>query len=352
MRPNIPALTSLRFFAALLVVIFHYNLSHPFFPNWIAGQGYAAVTFFFVLSGFILTYVHYEAGSGLNLSYRRFMWSRLLRIGPTYFLAITLIFALYFIAGILRDIDPLRAGLVLLMLQSWLPSSALYLNPPAWSLSNEIFFYLLFPPIIRILTRSEKTVLAFLATIAVLVCIVTLLRMKMLGDLKSPVSYFVAYFPLLNLPQFLLGIVLGYFFIVKPADRKACALAFSFGVAAFLILIFIRPPQILSANTALFCVVFVSIIYGAAGDRGVAHTILSHRALLFLGDASYAIYILHFPIWLWWNHFTSVAYQANLPLIVDFSIYIAAVVIGSAITLVFVERPVRRTLKTHHHSGH
>ena len=165
MRPNIPTLTSLRFFAALLVVIFHYNLSHPFFPNWIAGQGYAAVTFFFVLSGFILTYVHYEAGSGLNLSYRRFMWSRLLRIGPTYFLAITLIFALYFIAGILRDIDPLRAGLVLLMLQSWLPSAALYLNPPAWSLSNEIFFYLLFPPIIRILTRSEKAVIAFLATV-------------------------------------------------------------------------------------------------------------------------------------------------------------------------------------------
>ena len=57
-RPNLPTLTSLRFFAAIFVVIFHYNLPHPIFPRWLSDFGYEPVTFFFILSGFILTYAN------------------------------------------------------------------------------------------------------------------------------------------------------------------------------------------------------------------------------------------------------------------------------------------------------
>jgi peptidoglycan/LPS O-acetylase OafA/YrhL len=59
-RRNLPPLTSLRFFAASGVVIFHYNLTSPIFPSGLAGFGYEAVTFFFVLSGFILAYAPME----------------------------------------------------------------------------------------------------------------------------------------------------------------------------------------------------------------------------------------------------------------------------------------------------
>ena len=95
MRPIIPPLTSLRFFAALLVVVFHYNLAHPLFPVSIANFGYEAVTFFFVLSGFILTYTHGIPDAGLNIPWRTFLIARLVRLCPAYYLAIIAILLLF-----------------------------------------------------------------------------------------------------------------------------------------------------------------------------------------------------------------------------------------------------------------
>jgi peptidoglycan/LPS O-acetylase OafA/YrhL len=92
-RPSVPALTSLRFFAALLVVIFHYNIGKQ--PNFLSGVstfGYEAVTFFFVLSGFILTYAHLEPREQLwlNISAAAFMSRRVARIAPAYIVGLAL----------------------------------------------------------------------------------------------------------------------------------------------------------------------------------------------------------------------------------------------------------------------
>jgi hypothetical protein len=83
MRPNIPALTSLRFFAALVVVFFHYNLVRPLSPLSLGDFGYRAVTFFFVLSGFILAYAHGIPNGGLNVPLKTFIKARLVRITAT-----------------------------------------------------------------------------------------------------------------------------------------------------------------------------------------------------------------------------------------------------------------------------
>ena len=87
MRPNLPALTSLRFFASLLVVFFHYNNNAKGLPlpYGVTHFGYEAVTFFFVLSGFILTYVHL-AEDDLNLNPRDFTYRRIARLAPSYLL--------------------------------------------------------------------------------------------------------------------------------------------------------------------------------------------------------------------------------------------------------------------------
>jgi len=98
MRP-LPALTSLRFFAALEVVLFHYCIVHPDFPHWLANIGYDAVTFFFVLSGFILTYAHGPIPSGADTSFQKFALTRLARIYPAYFLGLLCVLALYYLAG-------------------------------------------------------------------------------------------------------------------------------------------------------------------------------------------------------------------------------------------------------------
>jgi peptidoglycan/LPS O-acetylase OafA/YrhL len=89
-RPDLPVLTSLRFWAAIVVVLNHLDAGHlDYLPEFVRGwcvSGYEAVTFFFVLSGFILTYV-YASGhehQSLNVPVRHFQIARLARIGPAY----------------------------------------------------------------------------------------------------------------------------------------------------------------------------------------------------------------------------------------------------------------------------
>src|SRR5262245_64525516 len=102
-RPNLPALTSLRFFAAFVVVAFHYNpdrfVNMPeFFRSWLE-TGYEAVTFFFVLSGFIMSYMYSDFGSEQprKINLRSFFVARFARLAPAFYLA--LLIALPFFIG-------------------------------------------------------------------------------------------------------------------------------------------------------------------------------------------------------------------------------------------------------------
>ena len=199
-RPNIPSLTSLRFFAASGVVIFHYTLTNPIFPNLIANFGYEAVTFFFVLSGFILAYVHGIPNAGMNVTTKDFLVARFARIWPVYGFALAMVLLLFFIAGILKPDLAMPAALVVSMVQSWIPPYALALNPPAWSLSNEVSFYILFP-VIWSLTR-RLTAASFLILSVAFVVSIALLKGFCFEGPGAAWNNFWMYFPVLNLPQF------------------------------------------------------------------------------------------------------------------------------------------------------
>jgi peptidoglycan/LPS O-acetylase OafA/YrhL len=153
-RPNIPALTSLRFFAALLVLIFHYRGKNSIFPFGIANFGYEAVTFFFILSGALA------------------------------------------LPSILLNGPWIAAPLVLSTMQAWIPQFALAWNGPAWSVSNEMFFYLCYPAIYWLALRTNAVL--FLCLSAALVLITTAWRDVNLAS--EDWHNLRAYFPLLNLP--------------------------------------------------------------------------------------------------------------------------------------------------------
>jgi peptidoglycan/LPS O-acetylase OafA/YrhL len=70
-------------------------------------------------------------------------------------------------------------------------------------------------------------------------------------------------------------------------------------MASLCALIVLRGALIWTTDNTILCAVFGSIIFGAAGTEGVTQKALGWRPLVILGEASYAIYILHFPIWLW-----------------------------------------------------
>ena len=154
--PAIPALTGIRFIAAVYVFIYHYGATalqragvptpvRVFFQN-----GYFGVSAFFVLSGYILTHAHpgplLRARTLLN-----YFISRLARIYPVYLLALLVMAPL-----VLHELTIRSSLAVLLMVQAWgRPDSDFGFSWlfQAWTLSVELCFYLLFPLLVTAARR-------------------------------------------------------------------------------------------------------------------------------------------------------------------------------------------------------
>src|ERR1700761_5502055 len=155
LRPQLKVLTSLRFFAAALVVLFHVQVSGtlvagPWWYRNFAGIGFIGVNCFFVLSGFILVYTY----AGKPISARRFWQARFARVYPAYLFSLLVTAPLFFYVMRVLHLPlfawserHLTAAMLLTvgLLQAWVPQAALTWNPVCWSLSAEAFFYLVFP---------------------------------------------------------------------------------------------------------------------------------------------------------------------------------------------------------------
>jgi peptidoglycan/LPS O-acetylase OafA/YrhL len=143
-------LTGIRFVAAAVVVADHFA-PRPFFSG--ADAGPAAVTLFFLLSGFVLTYT---ARPG-RVRLREFYVARLARIYPAYLLGLVLAAALLPFGVYHPDqwCPAPAPALVpdLALVQSWVPEYTTCLDNPSWSLSCELFFYALFPLLLLLVRR-------------------------------------------------------------------------------------------------------------------------------------------------------------------------------------------------------
>jgi peptidoglycan/LPS O-acetylase OafA/YrhL len=227
------------------------------------------------------------------------------------------------------------------MAQSWVPQFALSLNPPAWSLSNELFFYVLFPA----LWGMTRYLNAFSSLTAAVIMVLTVAILR--GSMSAGETWnsFRLYSPLLNLPQFVLGMAIGYMFIDAPRIGPVHAKFFLAGIGSLCAVMLLKATLGWATDSAILCAVFGSIIFGAAGMTGFSRTLLSFPPMIILGESSYAIYILHFPIWLWWNHYTRIVYHLDWPSSVEFGVYLSMVIFVSIAVLVFIERPARRAVR-------
>ena len=357
-RPPLPLLTSLRFFAAAEVVAFHFVTTRPGGPSpaegmlaGLASGGFAAVAFFFVLSGFILTYVH---GAGdraepIDVPARRFWQLRLARLGPAYWTGLVVALPVL-VLQLQHDALPAWARLagppmVLLFLQAWWPPLATLWNMPAWSLSVEVMFYALFPALARVTARMMPALM--LAVSAVLVIATTLLRRDFLsppGLFPEPTRdlLFQAYFPPLYLPHFLFGMALGRWHLGSETLRPATRTALRLGATLALVGLFAGAQDLpwWTRSDAVLLPMFGLLILGCA-TPAPARSLLAHPALQRLGEASYALYILHLPLRLWWD-IALLALGLDLPDGLSFALYFAFVTLASLAVLRWIETPLRR----------
>jgi len=180
----LPALTSLRFFAAALIVFGH-GASKAYFdyalPVFDVRQ---AVSFFFVLSGFILTHVYRHAHGWA--AWRGFAAARFARIWPVH--AVTALLAIATVAPPDGVHPVLLTSVNLLLGQAAVPLATWHysLNAVAWSISAEAFFYIAFPFLLALAcTRGARALLAPAALLATL---------PLAARIRLPLPSFVATF--------------------------------------------------------------------------------------------------------------------------------------------------------------
>ena len=299
-RRDLPALTGIRFFAAFYVVLFHglpwalqrYHLPQPL--QTFLSHGYLAVSLFFLLSGFILAYTYAGQLAG-KLQRLHFWQARFARIYPVYFLSLLL--AYYFEHNL-----PLTSkAAVLAMVQAWnpwKPDLAGVWNYPAWSLSAEIFFYLVFPFVLPWMSRRRNRELAILLGVFLAACVLLRTPIQGFGDWSRWSSLPAAPLPLLRLPEFLAGMILGIRFLRQPeasSGRDSPALRVALPIAAALVLL--STP--IGSWVSLVILPFAVLIYELAARRSWLARVLSTKMMLLLGSASYCLYLLQYPVRSW-----------------------------------------------------
>jgi peptidoglycan/LPS O-acetylase OafA/YrhL len=352
-RPHIRALTSFRFFAAMAVVVFHYGRRDEVFAPWalrsVVDFGYQAVTFFFVLSGFILTYTYAsrDRRGAMNTTPDRFWVARAARILPGYYAALLLAGPFFLYSYLFAEVlttEQLVGGVILVpaLLQAWHPASALLWNTPAWSLSVEALFYGTFPKLFEAAGRISARPLMILALSGALTA--ELGRAYLDPGPFGTLSYsFAAYFPLLHLPSFVVGVALGRLYIETPASAGVHRLVLLAGAAALAMVVARAPNWPWLQSAPALGIVFGAVILGAAGAGPLL--LLSASPLVLLGEASYATYILHVPISQWWNQIAKRVSGQDLPPEIDLVAYLAIVLSASLLTLFLIEKPCRRWLR-------
>ncbi|MDJ0919670.1 MAG: acyltransferase family protein [Henriciella sp.] len=338
-----PVLDSLRGVAAFGVLFFHLSeWTHT--RNWFP-RGELAVDFFFCLSGFVMAHA-YAKRLGGDMSFGKFVEVRMIRLYPLIGLSV-LVATAYTLAKRFTDADSasvaeiLTAAVTGLLLlphffapEQLAPSGEIYpLNGPLWSLFFELAVNIAWALAFVWLTVSRTVWIAVVAAVGML-CSGLYFSDFLLGEQDYNFiwgTFRVTY-------SFAAGLLIHHLYTARNVRLEA-----SYGLIAVLLIGAMMLPRF--GSGIVFDAVFVFllspliVLAGAHIDgRGAS---LGRSRLL--GELSYPIYVLHFPIFMWANGtLQSFGGQADSPYAIGF--YAVVIVLGAWIAMVLFDRPVRRLL--------
>ena len=342
----LPALTGLRFWLALWVILHHlrgkgmileqWEQSLPHIPQSLLRGGYLAVQTFFILSGFVLAR-SYASTRWNRQSLTRFAMARFARIYPVYLLSLLVVSR--FILETLSKPDRTVAQKAALLgdygfiLLGWTGSLNVGWNTPAWSLSCEAFFYLCFPLLFLWLRKGSLP--RILTALGICMVVPILLNHAGVPAVWKPIHH---------LSDFLAGIAAAGLYETGwrkvPALRRRGYLLYSPAIVAAIA--FIAHPEVLRGSLADLNTVLrplnVALLIGLAFGDGFLARFLSMRPVEYLGKASYSMYILHVPV-LWWFSRYALHLIGPAPHLWNGIAFLACVVAVSIAAFELVETP-------------
>jgi peptidoglycan/LPS O-acetylase OafA/YrhL len=303
MARQLPTLNGMRGIAAIVVFFSHTTLLGFFadkrVDHWwfaiLSRTGSAALGFFFILSGFVLTWSAPDSEPK-----RRFWRRRAARILPNHLVVCAVVIVLMVLIRGGAPLWPTLANVTLV--QSWVPDMTVFngINPPTWSLSCEILFYAAFPWLLAAIRRiparrlwliAGGIVAAMLAAPVVSTALLPAEPRYLYAHAAFPQFWFVEQSPPIRMLDFILGIVIAR---LVMEDRW---IRLSLPAAALLTLAFYGVSEVvpLLFSVVAAMVVPLALLVAAAARADVAghRSPLRGRAAGWLGEASFAFYLIH-----------------------------------------------------------
>lgn len=317
------SLQSLRFVFALMIFFHHITDvgGNSIFP---AG-GACAVSFFFMLSGFILSMVYGERVLDGTFDYSTFLVKRVSKIYPIHLLCLVVWVIVVIDLSCLNLNRLCRLMPNFLLLQSWIPDSGLYFsgNPLSWFLSDMIFLYIIFPYLIlSIFSRKEKNKYLINGVcdsmnkkelkiskinIAIVIFFILLYGVVFYFIDKNMIHPLLYINPFFRMYDFIIGIVIYSIyklFIVSFGDKirnlsytyKTLIEIFIISALFVQIIFYENMPERISLVSywwlVLALLIFVFALFETEGG-GLITMILKNKIILFMGNISFCIYMTH-----------------------------------------------------------
>jgi peptidoglycan/LPS O-acetylase OafA/YrhL len=357
-------LTPLRGLAAILVAVFHFEMTIgrfvPAGTTMFFEKSYLMVDLFFVLSGFIMLHVYGRAFD------RVFRWGQLrhfivARFARTYPLHLFTLLLLVVIVRYLTDwgnppivLEQPRDILPnVFLLQSFGVCHIYNWNIPSWSISAEWGAYLLFPFIALWISRRRKwaPILLAIGVVAAWLCIEYVLPRKNPLNPAIPVPHNLNttfdYGWLRGVAGFSAGMVMYRLYRLSGVDRVMGS-----DTVSVLILLLVAAGLHFAINDALVVSLFAALVLNFALNNGALHRVCNNRVLQYLGDISYSIYLMQIFLQEPFSHgfrLPGVTGDARGKFNIDFwpglgycLIYLVLLVGVATVTYYLVERPCRK----------
>lgn len=340
---RIEQLTFPRFISAFIIMVAHTK------PSWFVDDawfnplfhGFFAVTFFFVLSGFVLGLSYHDKfENNKTEDLKKYFILRVARIYPIYALAILATMAGdYFYLNKTYSLGTVLLNLSLL--QAWFRSE--YISFPAWSLSCEAFFYVIFP---FVMIYIRKIPYISVVKNMLYVWVFSLAAVTLLVVVLFPGDLFWHTHPLVSTPSFLLGVGTSVIYRKLSQNDKW---KFYSGVA-FAVVVAVAGGQLLSkpsyaiemAQVPGFMLFLLFLALMADGHLLVR--IFKNKLLVLLGKASYALYLFHTLTYEIWERELEKVFTGQSRLL-----YVVAMIFMVTVSVIlykFYEKPMYKLVTT------
>ncbi|WP_047607926.1 acyltransferase family protein [Rahnella aquatilis] len=315
-QPKLPSLTGSRFWAALLVFLFHSSLPSDLAPfsdpaiqhiyTVIVGKaGWLGVSYFFILSGFIMVWSARDNDTVGDFYLRRFA-----KIYPTHCLT----WAMAFVIGAMSLYQYKLWSSNLLLLNTWVDDVHYFFvgNRPSWSLCIEAMFYLSFPFLFRIMKTIPKKFdlpgLALVTAASLLVQIYIYIWVepnKMMGAFPiSQQHFWISYiFPPSRIFEFLAGMFAARLLMNGRMLVLTKTASFALLAAAYIGSMYI--PYQFSMSVVFIIPVCLLITSIAGDDLKNRNTLLNTKTSVWLGEISYSFYMVHFLVLFYFLNLTA-----------------------------------------------